>query len=178
MKIIQGKYKGIVLKGFDIDGTRPTMDRVKESLFAMIQDHIQGKIVLDLFAGSGALGIEALSMGAETTVFVDKNSIACKTIQENLNKIKVNSKILKLDYKKALESFSEQIQFDLILLDPPYDTNYIEKSLELIIKFNLISNNGLIVCESNDLSKIKIPSSLEIVKSKQYGQKIVVILKK
>ena len=177
MKVIQGKYKGISLKGFDIDGTRPTMDRVKESLFAMIQNNINGRKVLDLFAGSGALGIEALSMGAESVVFVDKNNVACKVIKENLNKINDFATIIKMDYELALKSFND-IQFDLIFLDPPYKTNYIEKSLELISEYDLISDGGLIVCESDDLNKIKAPDGLKEVKFKKYGEKKVVILKK
>ena len=84
MHIISGKYKGKKLKGFDIDGTRPTMDRVKESVFAMIQGVLPGSKVLDLFSGSGALGIEAISNGASKGVLVDNNSISVKTIKENI----------------------------------------------------------------------------------------------
>lgn len=176
MKVIQGKHKGTVLKGFEIDGTRPTMDRVKESLFAMIQNKVLDSVVLDLFAGSGNLGIEALSMGAKSCIFVDKNSIACKTIKENLDKVRENEKILKLDYKDALSSFNNK--FDIIFLDPPYDTDYIDNSLELISKLDLLSDRGIVVCESNDLNKIKYDDYYSGCKERKYGEKIVVILSK
>ncbi len=176
MKVIQGKYKGTVLKGFDINGTRPTMDRVKESLFAMLQNYINDSTVLDLFAGSGNLGIEALSMGAKESYFVDKNSIACKTIKENLDKVRAKGIIIKNDYKEAISLFDNK--FDIIFLDPPYDTDYINKSIELINKYDILNNKGLIVCESNDINKIIIPERYNILKNKKYGEKIVVILEK
>ena len=105
MRIISGKYKGRVLKGYTLKGTRPTMDRVKESLFATINEYVNNSVCLDLFAGSGALGIEALSMGSREVVFVDKEYIACKTIKSNLEMLNVNTNttILNMDYLKALE---------------------------------------------------------------------------
>lgn len=177
MKVIQGKYKGVILKGFDIKGTRPTMDRVKESLFATIQNKIKDSIVLDLFAGSGNLGIESLSMGAKNVIFVDKNKESIKIIRENLLKINENRKIINADYKAALKELSE-MKFDIIFLDPPYDTNYIAESIKLIEKYDMLEDNGLIVCESDKYEKIYIPEKLEEYKNKKYGEKIVVILKK
>src|SRR5699024_8589559 len=105
MRIISGKYKGRVLKGYTLKGTRPTMDRVKESLFASIQDYLDNSVCLDLFAGSGNLGIEALSMGAREVVFVDKEYMACKTIKSNLDMLdnNLNTTILTMDYLKAIE---------------------------------------------------------------------------
>lgn len=176
MKIIQGKHKGTILKGFEIDGTRPTMDRVKESLFAMIQNKVPNSIVLDLFAGSGNLGIEALSMGAQECYFVDKNNIACKIIKENLNKVREAGKIIKLDYLDALKTFD--IKFDIIFLDPPYNTDYIDRSINLITKYDLLNEDGIIVCESNDVNKITVLSNYQVLKSKKYGEKMVIILKK
>lgn len=175
MKIIQGKYKGIILKGFDINGTRPTMDRVKESLFAMIQDKVYGSMVLDLFAGSGNLGIEALSMGAKDCYFVDKNNIACKIIKENLNKVNEDRKVFQSDFKQALKSFDTK--FDLIFLDPPYNTEYINECIQLINKYELLNNNGLIICESNNKDKITTLGEYDVLKEKKYGDKFVVILK-
>ncbi len=176
MKVIQGKHKGTILKGFDIDGTRPTMDRVKESLFAMLQNYIIDSTVLDLFAGSGNLGIEALSMGAKECYFVDKNSIACKIIKENLDKVREDGKVIKKDYKDALQTFNNK--FDIIFLDPPYHTDYINKSIELIIEKDLVDDKGLIVCESNSVDKIMIPDCYTELKNKTYGEKIVIILQK
>lgn len=176
MKVIQGKHKGTILKGFDIDGTRPTMDRVKESLFAMIQDKIKDSIVLDLFSGSGNLGIEALSMGAKKCYFVDKNSIACKTIKENLDKVKEDGEVVKLDYLDALKTFDTK--FDFIFLDPPYNTDYINKSIELITEYGLLNNHGYIVCETNDINKVAKPNNYVVYKERKYGDKIVIILVK
>lgn len=180
MKIISGKYKGRVLEGFDIAGTRPTMDRVKESVFAMIQTWLEDAIVLDLFAGSGNLGIEALSEGAQEIYLVDKNKKACQVIKRNINKIGIEaSDIFCGDYKSALEKYQEQsIKFDIIFLDPPYQTDLVKKSMEVIEKYELLSKNGIIVAESNTLDKIIYSDKLEIVKSKKYGDKVVAILKK
>lgn len=179
MKIISGKYKGRVLEGFDIAGTRPTMDRVKESLFAMIQSYLEDATVLDLFAGSGNLGIESLSEGAKEIYLVDKNNKACQVIKRNVNKIGIEvSDIFCGDYKSALEKYQEQsIKFDIIFLDPPYQTDLVKKSMEVIEKYELLSKNGIIVAESNTLDKIIYSDKLEIVKSRKYSDKVVAILR-
>lgn len=180
MKIISGKYKGRKLEGFDISGTRPTMERVKESLFAIIQTKIPESIVLDLFSGSGNLGIEALSQGAAQAYFVDKNKKACQTISKNLAMIGVETnKILNLDYQSALKFYdSQNLKFDLIFLDPPYQTDYIERSLKLIDRYQLLAENGRIIAESSDINKIIFPETFEIVKQKKYGDKWVAILRR
>ena len=177
MKIISGKYKGRNIEGFTIDGTRPTMDRVKESLFAMIQNYIKDSNVLDLFSGSGNLGIEALSEGAKHAVLVDSNFKAIKVINSNLKTIGIdNVNVLNMDYKKAIESIDEK--FDIIFLDPPYKTNYIEESIKLITKYNILSNEGIIICESDSLDKIIYNDNYKCIKDKKYGDKYIVILKK
>ena len=177
MKIISGKYKSRNIEGFTIDGTRPTMDRVKESLFAMIQDYIDEASVLDLFSGSGNLGIEALSEGAKSITLVDSNYKAIKVINNNLKNIGItDAKVLNMDYKKALESLNEK--FDIIFLDPPYKTNYIEESIKLITKYSILSNDGIIICESDSLDKIIYDDNYNAIKDKKYGDKYIVILKK
>lgn len=180
MKIISGIYKGRNIEGHDINGTRPTMERVKESLFATIQNYLSESIVLDLFSGSGNLAIEALSEGAKEAYAVDVNPIAYKTILKNIENINVkNCKALKADYKEALIILSKKnVKFDLIFLDPPYNTNYIEKSIEYIEKLELLNINGIIICENNQLDRIIYPSTYEAIKEKKYGDKWVVILKK
>ena len=178
MKIISGIYKGRVLEGFDIAGTRPTMDRVKESLFGMIQNNIPNSIVLDLFSGSGNLGIEALSQGAKQAYLVDNNKKAINIIKNNINNLKIeNVKVINDDFKKALKSFSEE-QFDLIFLDPPYKTNYIEESIKLIEKYNVLKKDGVIICESDNLDRIVYSDVYKAVKEKKYGDKFVVLLRK
>ena len=180
MKIISGKYRGRLLEGFNLDGTRPTMDRVKESLFGMIQGYVVDSVVLDLFSGSGALGIEAISEGAKYSYLVDSNSLAIKTIKKNIINIGIdNVEVIKNDYKEVLKDFyNKNIKLDLIFLDPPYKTNYIEKSIELISKYDLLTDSGLIVCESDSLDKIIYPNNYIVSKDRKYGDKYIVILKK
>lgn len=179
MKVISGKYKGRVLDGFDISGTRPTMDRVKESLFAMIQNYLDDAVVLDLFAGSGNLGIEALSEGAADVYFVDKNKKACKVIQGNLEKLGiVDAKTFCGDFQKVLKELALLgVKFDIIFLDPPYQTDFIEKSILSIVSLDILAEDGILVAESDQLKKIIIPDNFFVVKSKKYGDKWVAILK-
>lgn len=180
MKVISGIYKGRNIEGFFIDGTRPTMDRVKESLFSTIQNYIKDSIVLDLFSGSGNLGIEALSEGAKKAYLIDKNKKAVDIIKKNISTIGIdNCHVLNMDYKYSLNYFNENnIKFDLIFLDPPYKTDYIEKSLLLIDKYSLIEKDGIIVCESDDLNKIIYSKEYIKIKEKKYGDKYIVILRK
>lgn len=180
MKIISGIYKGRNLSGFDVDGTRPTMDRVKESLFAVLQDRVKNSVVLDLFSGSGNLGIESLSQGAKEAYLVDKNPKAYRIMKDNINRIGVkNANTYNMDYKKALEYFkNNNIKFDLIFLDPPYNTDLIVKSIELITEYELLNDEAFIVCESNFLDKIIYSDNYLKIKEKKYGDKWVVILKK
>lgn len=180
MKIISGKYKGRVIQGFDIDGTRPTMERVKESLFAMIQDYVDGSLCLDLFSGSGNLAIEALSQGAREVYLVDSNIKAIRIIEKNIENLNIEcANVLKADYKNALLLFKEKnIKFDLIFLDPPYNTNYLGSSLSLIAEHDLLSDNGIVVCESDSVDKIVYSNYYRVLKNRTYNEKMVVILGK
>lgn len=171
MRVISGIYKGRNLKGFTIEGTRPTMARVKESVFAMLQNEIQGKKVLDLFAGSGALGIEALSNGAMSCLFVDNNKIACDTLKENTKGMKQVS-ILKADFLTYLKNTKEQ--FDLIFLDPPYNKNLLVPAITLIEERNLLRKNGLLFCE---YEKEEFTSTFSLWKEKKYGSTYIRIYK-
>lgn len=176
MRIISGKYKGKQIEGFNIDGTRPTMDRVKESLFGSIQNYIKESICLDLFAGSGSLGFEALSNGASKCFFVDNNNIVIKQLNKTINSLNTpNSIVLNKDYKDALNKFkNDNIKFDLIFLDPPYKFNLIDNCLELIDKYNLLNDNGLIICEyETEEFDIK---SFKLLKEKKYGLKKIKII--
>lgn len=175
MRVISGKYKGMILKEYDVVGTRPTMDRVKESLFGMIQNKIKDSICLDLFAGSGSLGLEALSNGANKVYFVDKNKIVINNMKKNFEKIDNNYYLYNLDYIEALKKFKEQnIKFDIIFLDPPYDLLLITKSIELLIKNDLLNKEAYIICE---YTKEDIKCDLEILKEKKYGDKFIKIYK-
>ena len=176
MRVISGIYKGRVLLGYNIVGTRPTMDRIKESLFAILQDKLQNSIVLDLFSGSGNLAIEALSAGASYAYLVDNNKEAIKVIAKNIANLKINNcQLINADFKQALKSLTGT-KIDLIFLDPPYNTSYIEESIKLIIKYNLLSAEGIIICESSTLDKIIYPPTLKCIKERKYKDKIVVFL--
>ena len=178
MKIISGKYKGRNLEGHNLDGTRPTMERVKESLFAIIQNYVDNAVVLDLFSGSGNLGIEALSEGASFAYLVDFNKKAADTIRKNLNAIGIkDAEVIKKKKKKALNYLKDK-KIDLIFLDPPYKTDFIEQSIKLIDEYNILSEDGLIICENDSLDKIVYPNNYEVVKDRKYGDKWVVILRK
>lgn len=170
MRVISGKYKGKNIIGYDIDGTRPTQDRVKESLFAMIQEELVDSISLDLFAGSGNLGIEALSNGSDICYFVDKNNKCCDIIKKNLLNID-NGIVLNKDYKDALIYFKENnIKFNLIFLDPPYNLDCLDDVLNKIDEYSLLLEDGLVICEY-EYDNFKEYPSLEIIKDKKYGYK-------
>lgn len=175
MRIISGKYKGKKLNGYNIDGTRPTMDRVKESLFGMIQNKVGESICLDLFAGSGSLGLEALSNGASMSYFVDNNSIAVNTLKKNLKELKCDDGIvIHNDFRKAINDFKNQnIKFDIIFLDPPYKLNLINDCLKLIKDLNILNTDGIIVCEYEN-EQINCPY-FNLIKEKKYGSKFVQI---
>ena len=147
MRVISGKAKGIVLKTPDGMETRPTSDRVKEALFSIIQFDIACTKVLDLFGGTGQLGIEALSRGASSAVFTDASSKACKLISENLKRAHVENlgKIVCSDYMSYLKGCKEK--FDIIFLDPPYAEVFLETSLKMITEIDILQSGGIIVTE-------------------------------
>lgn len=176
MRVISGKYKGKNLIGFDILGTRPTMDRIKESLFASIQTYLKNSIVLDLFAGSGSLGIEALSNGSKMCYFVDNNKQLIDIIKKNTIDMDDKIIILKNDYIEALNYFkNNNTKFDIIFLDPPYKLNLINNCIELIEKYNLLNIDGIIVCE---FEEEKINCNYNLIKEKKYGSKYIQIYKR
>lgn len=173
MRIISGKYKGKKLEGFNIEGTRPTLDRVKESLFGMIQTYIQNSQVLDLFAGSGALGLEAISNGAKTCYLIDNNKEAIKTIKQNSQNFDEDLKIINIDYKRFLKETNEK--FDIIFLDPPYKENQMDKSLRIIEERDLLNKEGIVICEY-EMGNPK--TNLNLIKEKSYGNKKIKIFQK
>lgn len=181
MKVISGFLKGRTLLGFDIKGTRPTMDRVKESLFAMIQARVEDSICLDLFAGSGSLGIEAISNGASHCTLVDANLKATTVIQKNLQTFQITSQasVFTLDYQVALSLFEKQKQtFDLVFLDPPYQTDYVEDIMTRLMKGNLLKEGALVIWEVEHPEQIKEYSSFTLSKKRQYGDKWIFIFEK
>lgn len=174
MKIISGTLRGREIKGYTIDGTRPTMDRVKESMFAIIQNDIKDSVCLDLFAGTGNLGIEAISNGAKKCYFVDKNKIATKIIKENIEKFQIQDKceVLNKDYMDALDYFKEnRIKFNIVFLDPPYENHVITEIFKTLYRKKLLKRNAIVVCEYVD-EEINC-EYFDIQKSKNYGYRKV-----
>lgn len=147
MRVITGKARGVQLKTPDGMQTRPTADRVKEALFSIINFDIPGAKVLDLFGGTGQLGIEALSRGAQSAVFVDSREEACKLIRENLKRTKLEkeSRVLRSDYLDYLNRCREQ--YNIIFLDPPYAEVFLENALKRITEIDILQSDGIIVTE-------------------------------
>lgn len=147
MRVITGTARGIQLKTPDGMTTRPTTDRVKEAMFSIIQFELPGASVLDLFGGTGQLGIEALSRGAKNAVFVDAGEQACKLIRENLKRTRLEGKgsVIRSDYLDYLHKTREQ--FDVILLDPPYAEVFLENALKCITEIDILRSNGIIMTE-------------------------------
>lgn len=155
MRIIAGKYRSRVLKEVEEVTTRETKDRVKESIFNSLSPYLHDADVLDLFGGSGSLGIEAISRGARSCDFIDNNIKACNVIKENIKTLKIESQanVVKAEYKDYLESCSKK--FDLILLDPPYSMDVIDEVISIVQEKELLSENGFIVCLYGKNNSIK-----------------------
>ncbi len=147
MRVIAGKAKGTQLNTPDGMLTRPTTDRVKEALFSIIQFDIPGAAVLDLFGGTGQLGIEALSRGASRAVFVDARREACQLIRSNLSKTHMESdaSVVQSDYLQYLNRTKEK--FEIIFLDPPYAEVFLENAIKRITEIDILCSGGIIVAE-------------------------------
>ena len=148
MRVISGTARGRRLKELQGMDTRPTTDKVKESIFNIIQFEIEGRRVLDLFGGTGQLGIEALSRGAERCTFVDQRREAAALIRDNVKAcgFSEHARVVQGDALSFLASCHEK--FDVIFLDPPYHTDLLEKSIEAITRFDILGEHGIMVCES------------------------------
>ncbi|MBQ3053306.1 MAG: 16S rRNA (guanine(966)-N(2))-methyltransferase RsmD [Clostridia bacterium] len=179
MRVIAGSAKGHSLKTPKGLYTRPTTDKVKGSLFSMLMGHLADAKVLDLFAGSGGLGIEALSRGAKECVFVDMDSDAVSCIKENLafTKTKEKARVVQGDSLQFLKT--ESSPFDLIFIDPPYHHNLGAKSMELIFSQNLLKSGGLVSLETDEGElETEEFEGFELIKSKSYGRISLKIYKK
>ena len=177
MRVIAGKAKGIQLKTPEGMLTRPTTDRVKEALFSILQFDLPGTRVLDLFGGTGQLGIEALSRGAREAVFVDAREEACRLIRENLKRTGFTGKVVRGDYLTYLAQCREK--FNIIFLDPPYAEVFLENALNRITEIDILQSGGIIVAE-RPLGK-ELPWEFEgYTRSKdyKYGKIILTLYRK
>ncbi len=147
MRVITGKARGTLLKTPEGMLTRPTTDKVKEALFSIIQFDVPGANVLDLFGGTGQLGIEALSRGAESAVFVDHREDACRLIRENLRRTSLaqQARVVRSDYLDYLNQCRDP--FDIVFLDPPYAEVFLENSLKKLVEIDILRSGGIIVAE-------------------------------
>lgn len=180
MRVISGKYRRIMLDGYNIEGIRPTMDKVKESIFAMISDKINDSVCLDLFAGTGSIGIEALSNGASHVYFVDQMKDAINVIEKNLLKTKdTNYTLICNNYSNELKKINNSNKkFDIIFIDPPYGKIKIKRVIDEIINLDILNDNGLLVCEyENELLEDNY-EYLELIKDRKYGKTYIKIYKR
>lgn len=170
MRVISGSARSLRLKTIEGNGTRPTTDRIKETLFNMINDKMYDCRFLDLFSGSGAIGIEALSRGAREAVFVENNKKAVSCIKENLKFTKLidRAQIIERNAESAVAGLSGR--FDVIFMDPPYDNEYEKKMLELISKSDIADRDTLIIVEASLDTKMDYLNEYgyDIVKEKTY----------
>ncbi|KIL44771.1 16S rRNA (guanine(966)-N(2))-methyltransferase RsmD [Jeotgalibacillus soli] len=179
MRVISGEKKGIHLKAVSGINTRPTTDKVKESIFNVIGPYFSGGWGLDLFAGSGGLGIEALSRGMERVIFIDRDKNAIQTIKSNIERCgyQDQSEVFRNDAERALKAVSKRnIKFSCIFLDPPYRLQKLALLLELIDEFGILEKNGVIMCEHD--SEVSLPESigsLTCIKGETYGVSAVSI---
>lgn len=179
MRVISGNYRGRRLKSLSGDNTRPTSDKVKESIFNMIGPYFDGGEVLDLFAGSGGLAIEAVSRGMDYAVCVERNYQALNVIKENVQITKEAEKfeVIKGDAKQVVQRLAiEGRVFDLVFLDPPYAQQAIVQDLEKMLAAKMIASNALIVCETD--KKFELPEkigTLEQLRRQVYGLAAITI---
>lgn len=182
MRIISGTARGTKLYTLDSLETRPTLDRVKESIFNIINQDIQDTVFLDLFSGSGAIGLEAVSRGVKKAILCDNSKSAVDIINKNIEKTHLKDKITlyNLDFEKALHKIKQENEIiDYIYLDPPYKTDYVIKALNLINDLKLNTKDTQIIVETDDRERVikYIEENFEIIKERKYGRAIILFLK-
>lgn len=182
MRVISGTARGTKLESIDSLSTRPTLDRVKESLFNIISSKIQDANILDIFAGSGAIGIEFLSRGCTKAVLCDQSLEAIKIINKNLEKthLKQNAKVMNMDYKKCLQNLANNKErFNIIFIDPPYKADFAVDAVKIILSSNLLEKDGIIIIETDeqdrDIEELK-ELDVEIYDRRKYGRANLIFL--
>ncbi|NLL56046.1 MAG: 16S rRNA (guanine(966)-N(2))-methyltransferase RsmD [Clostridiales bacterium] len=180
MRVIAGKYGGRKFVSPTGNDIRPTTDRAKENLFNILQNDLQGAVVIDLFCGSGALGIEALSRGANKVYFCDKQGDALKVTKKNLSFVPDSHyEIVKGDFLDVLARLSNRgIKADLIICDPPYDANYVQNILDKINQTAILASGGTIIIEQKSRSEEVLHNEFDLVDSRKYGDTKIFFYKK
>ena len=184
MRIITGKARGVRLATLEGEQTRPTSERAKEAVFSMLQFEIAGTQVLDLFAGSGQMGLEALSRGAEHAVLCDASRAAVDVVRANAIKTRLAPfcDILCADFNTALQNMRRRQRFDLVFLDPPYRNGFLPQAIDLLLRYGLLKGCAKLVCESADpddvfAGKEDLAEQFEVLRSSRYGIAHVTVLK-
>lgn len=180
MRVIAGKYRSRRLKTVDSSSTRPTTDKNKENLFNMIGPYFEGGICLDLFAGSGGLGIEALSRGMDELYSVDKQYKAFQVIKDNFQNLHITDKahVYKMDYRKALDKFKDLgLSFDLVLLDPPYSMKMNQGIIDYLLDNHMLHDQCMIVIEDKIEEALTFNEPFYLYKQQTYGITILQIIK-
>ena len=181
MRVISGNLRGTKLYTLEGQNTRPTLDRVKESLFNIINFEIKDSIFLDLFAGSGAIGIEAASRGASKVIMCEKSKEAANIINKNLEKTKLINqvKLYNMDFKDMIKNKLEE-KLDIIYLDPPYKTNYAYEASKLILEKNLLKKDSILIIETDEEQNVENlfqNLSLEEFDKRKYGRAYLIFYK-
>lgn len=176
MRIITGSAKGARLETLDGLATRPTAERVKEAVFSMLQFDIEGRNVLDLFAGSGQLGFEALSRGAEKATFADISDDAVNIVRRNAEKLKMTDRcrIVRSDYAAFIKKASPDEKFHIVFLDPPYADGLALPALEMLVGGGLLAGHALIVAESGDEEPI-VCEGVKLLRHSRYGKVFITL---
>jgi 16S rRNA (guanine(966)-N(2))-methyltransferase RsmD len=170
MRVISGTARGRKLKEPSGSEIRPTTDKVKAAAFNIVQFDVEGRRVLDLFAGTGQMGLEALSRGASSAVFLDRSTDAIRLVKQNLETCGFSDRA-QVIHGDSVGYLSRSDAFDLIFVDPPYDTDLLDQALSAIIQFDILRRNGIILCESRVDRRINdVPLPYRIVKQYRYGQ--------
>ncbi len=180
MRIITGIAKGVRLSTLEGLDTRPTPERVKEAVFSMLQFDLEGRKVLDLFAGSGQMALEALSRGAASAVLLDENPQAVNIIKENAKKTKLfpQCNILCTDASAYLRNRSGKERFDLIFMDPPYAQKIMSKMLHQLSRADILAPRAIIICETEDELPPDTPDTFDFVKHVKYGRVYITVFTK
>ena len=174
MRIISGEHKGRRLACGKKGKVRPTSDRVKESIFNILREEVRGKRILDLFAGAGSLGIEALSRGAEWVTFVDASSASTNILKKNLENLSLKSKstILQMDGLKALNKLNQN--FQMIFADPPYLKGFVQRIIDSIVRSMVLEKNGILILEHHKKEAFSFPEKrLVALKQKKFGDTVI-----
>ena len=183
MRIITGRARGIKLNTLEGENTRPTSERAKEAVFSMIQFDIEGREVLDLFAGSGQMGLEAVSRGAAGATFIDKSKDAAKIISQNMEKTKLAPlcRLFNSDVQDFIRITRGKKQYDVVFIDPPYALRAVSPTLKALLDGNMLKPTSIIVCESEEADIFENDAALaekfEIVKRAKYGMAHITIVK-